>query len=115
MTMMNKKLLLSFLAMILPKINLISRPFEYLKNLSHIDFSVTDHICISYQRFLEYYLIDRKEKVWMGDGSINAIGMGTVRLELTKLDRSFYLVILHNVLHTPFFMTNLISVSLLQK
>lgn len=51
MTLIDKKLLLSHMAMILPKTISTSRSFEYLKTLWHVDFSITDHICISRQRF----------------------------------------------------------------
>lgn len=115
MTLMDKKLPLSYSAMILPKTISTSRSFEYLKNLWHVDSGATDHIYISRQRFLKYHLINKKEDVWTSAGSVHAISMGTVCLELTKSDGSHSLVKLHNVLHIPSFMTNLISVSLLQK
>lgn len=67
------------------------------------------HICISRQRFLDYHPINKKEDVWTGVESVRTIGMGIVQLKLVKSDKSNSLVKLYNILHVPFFMTNLIS------
>lgn len=112
-TMIEKLLSLLNLAIILPKMISLSHSLEYLKNLWHIDSGTTMHICISCQRFLDYQPIDKKEDIWIGTRSVQVMSMGIVQLELFKSDRSHFLVKLYNVLHVLYFMTNLISVSLL--
>ena len=113
MALTKKKILHSHLTQILLKTGSTFPLLRYLQNLYHIDFSATNHICVSRQHFVEYYFISQEEDNWTGAGSVQAIGKATVQIELTKSDRSHSFITIHGVLHVPMFMTNLISVSLL--
>lgn len=115
MNMMEKNVLQAHSTMIATKTLRTSKAFEYLKTLWHINSSVINHICISRQRFSDYYSIQEQENIWTGSGFIAAVGIGTVRIELKKSDGLNSFITIHNVLHVPTFMTNLISVSLLRE
>lgn len=115
MNMMEKNVLQAHLTMISTKTLRTSKTFEYLKNLWHIDSGATNHIYISRQCFSDYYPIQEQENIWTGLGSVAAIEIGTVRMELKKFDGSNSFITIYNVLHILIFMKNLISVSLLRK
>ena len=115
MVLTKKRILHSYLTQILLKTGSTSPLLRYLQNLWHIDFGATNHICVSRQRFVKYHFIFQKEDIWTGAGSVQAIGKGTVQIELTKSDGSHSFIKIHNVLHVLMFMTNLISILLLRE
>lgn len=90
-----KRILHSHLTQILLKTGSTSPSLRYLQNLWHIDSGATNHICVSRQRFVEYHFISQKD-IWTGAGSVRAIGKGTVRMELTKLDGSYSFITIFN-------------------
>ncbi len=113
MALIKKRILHFYLTRILLKTGSTSPSLRYLQNLWHIDSGAINHICVSRQRCIKYHFISQEEDIWTGEGSVRAIGKGIIRMELTKLDGSHSFITVHDVLHIPMFMTNLISVSLL--
>lgn len=115
MNMIEKSVLQIHSTMIATKTLRTFKAFEYLKSLWHIDSGAINHIYISRQCFSNYYSIQEQENIWTRSGSITAVEISTVRMDTKKLDSSNFFIIIHNVLHVPTFMTNLISVSLLRE
>ncbi len=115
MALTKKRIFYSHLTQILLKTGSTFLSLRYLQNLWQIDSGAENHICINRQRFIEYHFISQEEDILTCERSVPVIGKSTVRMELTKSDGSLSFITIHDVLHVPTFMTNLISVLLLRK
>lgn len=70
--------------MTLIKVLCTSKTFHYLKNLWYIDLSITNHVCISQQHFLNYYFVQKPENIWIRSDSVAIVKIHIVHIKLKK-------------------------------
>lgn len=92
-----------------------SSAVDTLKIVWVIDSGTTDHMNSNQTSFKTYQTFETAKAIYTGGGTIYAYGVGVIELFAKPKEGPPRKVTLHNVLHVPSLITNLISISALRQ
>lgn len=88
---------------------------DLLRSVWVMDSGTTDHMSANPTTFKSYQAFKVAKPIYTGGGTIYAHGQGKIELFAKQQSGSSQKITLHNVLHVPSLIMNLISISALRK